>query len=92
MGQIIFMKAYLVLEVCNWHRNQKAFFQSTFHSCRKTDSNPNKAQGRGRNERRLELPPQYEIDPGIHRLADQPSSFPACCNSIAVLHLGCYEF
>ena len=35
MGQIIFMKAYLVLEVCNWHRNQKAFFQSTFTVVRK---------------------------------------------------------
>ena len=86
------MKAYLVLEVRMWNHHQKVFCQSTFHSCQKTDNNPNMAQDHGRNERRLELLPQYEIDPGILRSADQPLSFPDCCSSIAVLHLDCCEF
>ena len=87
----MFKLVYLVLEVRNWSRHLKVFFQSTFHSCQKADSNPNMAQGHERNERRLVLSPQYEIDPGILRLVDQPLSFPARCNSIAVLHLGCCE-
>ena len=83
------MKAYLVLGVRNWNHHQKVFFQSTLHSCQKTDNNPNMAQGHGRNERRLELPPQYEIDSGSLRSLDQLLSFPARCSSIAVLLLGC---
>ena len=91
MGQVMFLIAYLALEVRNWNHRLKVFFQSTFRNFQKTDSNPNKAQDHGRNERRLELPRQYEIDPGILRLADQPLSFLACCSNIVALHLGCYE-
>ena len=87
----LFMLNYLVLEVRNWSRHLKVFFQSTLHSCQKVDSNPNMAQGHERNERGLVLPPQYEIGPGILRFVDQPLSFPVRCSSIVVLHLGCYE-
>ena len=71
------MLDYLVLEVRNRNHHLKVASQSTFHSCQKTDSNPNMTRGHGRNERGLVLPPQCEIGPGILRFADQPLSFPA---------------
>ena len=83
--------SYLVLVVRNLSRHLKVFSQNTFCSSQKTDSNPNKAQDRERNERRLVPPLQYELDPGILHLADQSLSFLAYCSSIAVLHLGYYE-
>ena len=83
--------SYLVLVVRNLSRYLKVFSQNTLYSCQKTDSNPNKAQYRERNERRLVPPLQYELDPGILHLADQLLCFLAHCSSIAALHLGYYE-
>lgn len=82
---------YLVLEVRSWSRHLKVFSHSTWHSFQRADSNPNREQGRERNEKRLVLLPQYEIDPVNLRVLDQSLGFLAYCSSTVDQHLDYYK-